>query len=216
MLGMRKIFLAICVMGICLSGCQQNEADSREALQSATESTAVTETEMSTETEIETELVTEIELVTELVTEEITEAVTEVETEEETEVVAVDISAYTNAPYNLEQAKEVFEHVNQVRMENGLDALVWDDRLYVTAAIRAEEATRNWSHTRPDGSKWSVLSDVLHGENLAKVYTKDEVVDAWLASPTHKENMLRAEFTRGAIAYYDKDGYAFWAQHFGY
>lgn len=215
---MKKFWLIICVIGIGLTGCQKKVSDDLEIAVPVTEIIVQAETESMTETEAVTEAVTEVVTgkITEIVTETETEQATE--TEEVTETEQIDISAYVEYPYDLEKSKALFEMVNQVRIDNGLQPLEWDDHLYITAAIRAEEATRHWSHTRPDGSKWSTASDSgdLKGENLAKGYGIDDVTDAWMASPTHKENILREEFRIGAIAYYDKDGFEYWAEHFGY
>lgn len=175
-------------------------------------------------TEFVTEVVDIIEQTTEIMETEacVVEKETAVEETEGTEIeedsASVDISAYVNAPYDLEMSKALFEMANQVRIENGVNPLEWDDRLYVSGAIRAEEATRVWSHTRPDGSKWLTVSDssVLNGENLARGYSIEEVIDAWLASETHKENLLRAEFGRGAMVYYNDNGVEYWVHHFGY
>jgi len=74
---------------------------------------------------------------------------------------------------------ETFNMINDIRINNGLLPLQWDPELYDTANIRATEASISWSHTRPDGSHWSGMSERLHGENLAKGYnTADAVVAA--------------------------------------
>lgn len=109
-----------------------------------------------------------------------------------------------------------FELINKERQRNGLSSLVWDCELYETAKIRAAEASRCWSHTRPDGSHWSVLSSQLQGENLAKgYYTAEEAVAAWLASDGHRANILR-NFSRGAVYFYEAENGWFWCNHFGY
>lgn len=119
--------------------------------------------------------------------------------------------------YDIALGKEAFALVNEIRTAAGAEALLWDDELYETAKIRAEEASIVWSHTRPDGSHWSILSENLHGENLAKGYkTAQEAVDAWMASKGHKENLLRESFTRGAVAFFSTSNGWFWCQHFGY
>jgi uncharacterized protein YkwD len=109
-----------------------------------------------------------------------------------------------------------FDLINEEREKYGLSPLSWDSELYETARIRAEEASRYWSHTRPDVSHWSVLSSQLQGENLANgYYTAEEPVNAWMASPGHKANILR-DFTRGAVFFYEADNGWFWCNHFGY
>lgn len=127
----------------------------------------------------------------------------------------------TQAPstgHDLVKAQEVFNLVNSIRAENGLPALVWDDRLYEAAVIRSQEISVFWSHTRPDGTDCFTVSDVLHGENIASGYPDAaSVVNGWMGSQGHKENILRSGFTRTAIAYYlAADGTPYWCHHFGY
>ena len=127
----------------------------------------------------------------------------------------------TQAPstgHDLAKAQEVFHLVNSIRAENGLPALVWDDRLYEAAVIRSQEISVYWSHTRPDGTDCFTVSDVLHGENIASGYPDAaSVVNGWMGSQGHKENILRSGFTRTAIAYYlAADGTPYWCHHFGY
>ena len=130
-------------------------------------------------------------------------------------------TAPTPAPaagYDLAKAQEVFNLVNTLRAENGVPALTWDDQLYASAQIRAQEITVVWSHTRPDGTDCFTVSDALHGENIAYGYADaNSVVNGWMGSQGHKENILRAGFTRTAIAYYiTADGTPYWCHHFGY
>lgn len=116
-------------------------------------------------------------------------------------------------------AKAAFDVVNAKRQEAGLSTLTWNSGLEQASAVRAVEASQSFSHTRPDGSDWwTVNSNLMYGENLAKGYaTADTAVSAWMASPTHKANIMDAEFVSGAIAIHvDSNGNWFWAQEFGY
>lgn len=116
-------------------------------------------------------------------------------------------------------AKAAFDLVNARRQEAGLSSLTWNSGLEQAAAIRAIEASQLFSHTRPDGSDWwTVNSDLMYGENLAKGYsTADTAVKAWMDSPTHKANILDGEFKSIAITIHINDnGQWFWAQEFGY
>lgn len=116
-------------------------------------------------------------------------------------------------------AKAAFDLVNAKRQEAGLGALTWDSGLEQASAVRAVEASQSFSHTRPDGSDWwTVNSNLMYGENLAKGYASaDEAVAAWMDSPTHKANIMDTEFTSGAIAIHiGSNGQWFWAQEFGF
>lgn len=117
-------------------------------------------------------------------------------------------------------AVEAFNGVNAQRTAVGLPELVWSDGLAVAAEVRAnDEVVRSFSHTRPNGSEyWTVNSDIVWGENLAKGYsTAAGVVEAWMASPTHAANILDAGYVTCGIAIYEaEDGKLYWAQEFGY
>lgn len=116
-------------------------------------------------------------------------------------------------------SRAAFEIANQQRAAAGLGNLTWNSGLEQACAVRAVEASQSFSHTRPDGSDWwTVNSNLMYGENLAKGYESAEAaVQAWMNSPTHKANILDTEFTSGAIAIHiGSNGQWFWAQEFGY
>lgn len=124
-----------------------------------------------------------------------------------------------NAVGNLSaEAGEAFSRVNQARLEIGLSELVWSDELAAAAEVRAQEIHQSFSHTRPDGSPWwTVDSENIYGENIAKGYqSADSVVTAWMESSDHKENILYSGFESIGIAVYNVDGKWYWAQEFGY
>lgn len=112
---------------------------------------------------------------------------------------------------------EVIAKVNQIRVANGLNSLRYDASLEGAADVRANESTVRFSHTRPDGSDWyTVNPDLMYGENLADGYnTADAVVNAWMASPEHKANILKPDFTTVAVSSVVKNGKTYWAQEFG-
>lgn len=85
--------------------------------------------------------------------------------------------------------------INEIRAEYGLRPYLWNDRLAQDASIRCIEVMTNWSHTRPDGSDWWTLDpECMYGEILAKGYRSAEtVVNAWMDSATHKEEILRSD-----------------------
>ena len=98
--------------------------------------------------------------------------------------------------------------VNEIRIANGLSAVQYSASLETTSVVRANEITTKFSHTRPDGSDWyTVNADLQYGENLAEGYnTADEVVNAWMASPTHKANILKPDFATCAISTTTQNG----------
>ena len=119
----------------------------------------------------------------------------------------------------LDACTAVFNLMNQQRAAQGLPALVWSTALTNAAQVRANEITRSFSHTRPDGSAfWTVDSNVQYGENLAKLYqSADSVYAAWMNSPTHAANIMDAGYKTVGIAICQTgDGSWYWAQEFGY
>lgn len=93
---------------------------------------------------------------------------------------------------------------NAERAKAGLPALVWNDQLAKDAAVRAQECEISFSHRRPDGTDWWTLDSAnMYGENLAWGYDENIVVSAWMASPSHKANILSAEYTRCGIAFFE-------------
>lgn len=116
-------------------------------------------------------------------------------------------------------ARAAFDIVNEQRREAGLGALSWNTGLEQASAVRAVEASESFSHTRPNGTDWwTVNSNLMYGENLAKGFASaGDAVTAWLNSPTHKANIMDAEFTSGAIAIHiAENGQWYWANEFGF
>lgn len=117
-----------------------------------------------------------------------------------------------------DEVKAVLDQVNQARADIGLDELNWNEELAAAAAVRAQEIQQVFSHTRPDGSDWwTVNSELIYGENLARGYqSADSVMQAWMKSAEHKDNILYSGFQTIGIAVYKYDGRWYWAQEFGY
>ncbi len=116
-------------------------------------------------------------------------------------------------------ALRAYNLVNEERVDAGLEELDWDLDLETAAMVRAEESSDVFSHTRPDGTQWyTVNSEIMGGENLAWGQTSaGQVVDEWMASPAHRDNILFDEFGTVAIAIYQEDdGTNYWALEFGY
>lgn len=119
---------------------------------------------------------------------------------------------------NKEFSMKVFNLVNDARANNNLPALVWSDSLYNCGLVRVVEITNLWSHTRPNGTDWyTVDANLMYGENLGKGYnTAEELVNAWMSSPSHKENILFGFKTMAVSTYVGSDGKIYVAQEFGY
>ena len=113
-------------------------------------------------------------------------------------------------------AQSVVRQVNQERAARGLSALRVDPALTAAAQIRAQEIVQKFSHTRPDGTKWSTVSSVAYGENIAKGQrTADKVMAAWMTSSGHRANILRASYGSIGVACVKSGGVYYWVQLFG-
>lgn len=93
---------------------------------------------------------------------------------------------------------------NEIRKDNRLSELTIDNKLNVSAQRKAESmlAADCWSHYCPNGkSPWEFFDEagydyLFAGENLAEgFYTIDKLMDAWMNSLTHRENILKKDFT---------------------
>lgn len=115
-------------------------------------------------------------------------------------------------------ALEAYNDVNEIRANAGLNELKWDKNLETVASVRAKECSVKFSHTRPNGQQWyTVNSKIQGGENLAFGFNSaEDCVDAWMNSPTHRDNILYDEFVKVAISIYEENGTYYWSQQYGY
>lgn len=102
------------------------------------------------------------------------------------------------------QTDKLLVLTNQKRVENGLGPLQIDNRLSNAASQKAADMFTNnyWAHNSPAGkTPWDFINSsgyvyTVAGENLAKNFADSSgVVEAWMNSPTHKENILRSEYS---------------------
>ena len=132
---------------------------------------------------------------------------------------ATTAAAQCSGTYDSSKAREVFDLVNQQRSANNLPALSWNDSLASTAKVRAQEISVCWSHTRPNGSDcFSAFSGEFSSvaENIACGQTSaSSVMDMWMASASHKENILRTCVTQLGVSCYYVNGTYYWVQDFG-
>ncbi|WP_186578588.1 CAP domain-containing protein [Aquibacillus kalidii] len=115
----------------------------------------------------------------------------------------------------------VIELTNQVRRENGLTPLELEPTLAKVAQEKAEDMAANdyFSHTSPTyGSPFDMLkqfgiSYTAAAENIALgQQTPQEVMDGWMNSPGHRENIMDPDVTHIGVGY-TIDGY-YWTQLF--
>lgn len=112
---------------------------------------------------------------------------------------------------NIDQ-KRVIELTNKEREKKGLPVVSENEALDKAAQLKAQNlfAENYWAHFAPSGkSPWDFILGAGYkftfaGENLAKnFYSSDEVVKAWMESPTHRDNLLNPNYKDIGIAVVD-------------
>lgn len=97
----------------------------------------------------------------------------------------------------------LLEETNIARSKESLNSLILNDKLNQAASLKAQDMIHNqyWGHTSPTGVEpWKWLGDVdyrydIAGENLAKNFeTSNATVAAWMASPSHRENVMNESY----------------------
>lgn len=105
--------------------------------------------------------------------------------------------------------EQVIEIANQKRLESGLSPLTLNGQLNEAAQRKAGDmfAFNYWSHNSPSGrNPWSFFHEVGYkylyaGENLARDFmNSSSVVDAWMGSPTHRDNLLNSRYQETGLA----------------
>ena len=95
--------------------------------------------------------------------------------------------------------QEVFDLVNQIREENGLEPFVHNETLAQVARAHSQDMIDRdfFDHNNPDGKspfdrmtaagiRWSMAAENIAGGQR----TPEEVVESWMNSPGHRANIL--------------------------
>jgi uncharacterized protein YkwD len=108
----------------------------------------------------------------------------------------------------------VFTLVNKVRSDSNLRELKTDPVLQLAAKTKAVDikAYKYFAHNSPNNVKWNDFITnqgyhyIIAGENLARgYYNPEDLVKDWLASPSHKENIMYKDYTETGISIIDTD-----------
>jgi len=123
-----------------------------------------------------------------------------------------------------EYIAEAFRLTNNERVKAGIPPLSYNYDLEKVAQAKAEDMWRNdyFSHNSPlYGTPFDMIKEFgitycAAGENIAYNYrTPKEVINGWMNSKGHKENLLRKEFTDVAFGYFDAGSSGvYWVQLF--
>lgn len=107
-------------------------------------------------------------------------------------------------------AEGIFLAHNEQRLNFGLPGLRYSPVLASSAKAKADAmlASNCWSHYCPNGkSPWDFFKDAGYnylnaGENLAEgFHNVSGVIKAWMDSPTHRENILKSQFTEVGVGF---------------
>lgn len=126
--------------------------------------------------------------------------------------------------YSPTMSNDVIRLVNVERQKRKLQPLNYDAALTQVAVIKAQDMVNRhyFEHNSPYyGMPWDMatLFDYPYtsfGENIGrKIPSPDAAVKAWMASPTHRENILRENYTNTGVAIaVDSNGNYYWVQLF--
>ncbi|MHC4443624.1 MAG: CAP domain-containing protein [Planctomycetota bacterium] len=121
---------------------------------------------------------------------------------------------------------DLFEALNQYRVENGLEPLIYSEKLEAVANAHVYDTWSRgyFAHVNPEGqgpSDRALEAGFCHkyvGENLAAGQKSvDLAMEAWKNSPTHNKNMLIKDYVYGGVGFFqDPLGRLYWAQLFAY
>lgn len=105
--------------------------------------------------------------------------------------------------------KQLIELTNKERAKKGLPPVMENEALDKAAQLKAQNmfSENYWAHFAPSGkTPWDFILGsgykfTYAGENLAKnFYQSDDVVAAWMASQTHRDNLLNSKYQDIGIA----------------
>ena len=99
--------------------------------------------------------------------------------------------------------RQIIDGVNVERQKRGLSILQENQTLTSAAQAKAQNMFEEnyWSHFSPSGKDpWRFIQGSGYkfsyaGENLARnFYNSDDVIKAWMASPSHRANLLNPQY----------------------
>lgn len=106
-------------------------------------------------------------------------------------------------------AERLLALINQERQARSLSALTLNDSLNSVAGLKVNDmlSQNYFDHTSPAGvTPWHWFKEIGYnyvyaGENLAMGFTEtDAVFQAWMNSPTHRENILNSNYREIGLA----------------
>ena len=106
--------------------------------------------------------------------------------------------------------------INKERRKYGYSSFDKDSLLHAAAQKRAKELSKKFSHTRPNGYKWTSAISMKYdfkraAENIARdLATPQQVVDAWMDKASTKSKIISKNYNDiGVGVYLSSDGYLY-------
>ena len=121
-------------------------------------------------------------------------------------------------------AEQILDLVNQDRASHGLAQLNLSPKLSLAAQAKAYDMINKdyFAHQSPDGiAPWHWFKSLGYnysyaGENLAEGFdTATELENSWMASPTHRANILSPFYSDLGLAVINQDNVNLVVQFFG-
>jgi hypothetical protein len=143
-------------------------------------------------------------------------------------IMFVPMDVYSSPIFLEEEQDRVLELINAERQDYGVEALVLHDKLIKSSVMKTTDMIEEqyFGHISPSGQSLKTYIDdvgyeyALAGENLAVgFYNARDVVEAWLSSPKHHENITEGIFIDTGLSvmageYQGRQTFYF-ANHFG-
>lgn len=110
--------------------------------------------------------------------------------------------------------QEVVNLTNKKRSDAGLSTLTLNQTLSNAAYVKGVDMINKdyWAHVSPDGTQpWAFFKNAGYkyryaGENLARDFSNaTDAVNAWMNSPTHRDNMLNPKYKEIGIGIVEGD-----------
>jgi len=126
------------------------------------------------------------------------------ESNNNSEIIKKEIEDTINYEYVTDEEYEMLALINEVRQEQGLDLLELDMELTRIARQKALDMIDNnyFDHNSPSyGTPFDMIKSYnieysLAGENLAESHSIQEAFQSLMASPEHRENIIKSRYDR--------------------
>ncbi len=112
------------------------------------------------------------------------------------------------------EAVRVLVEINNIRKRHNLQELITESSASVSAVIHSQEleGRQTLSHWGLDGSRVTERyraaggTGLRAGENLGAGDSIDSIIDAWMQSPSHRNNILNPDWFSAGVGHLQTDG----------